>query len=269
MPLDALVLALIAAAIHAGWNLVLSGVEDPEATTPVALAVGSVVLIPAAALTWEFDAAAWPYVAGSVALELAYFVLLARAYAVADLGFVYPIARGAGPVLVVVLSVLAIGVRPSVGELLGIAAVVAGILLVRGLHQPAATTDLLLALGVGACLAAYTVVDDRGVEHADPLPYLASVIVPCAAVLLVARGRRAFDALDRRAAIAGIGMVAAYAIGLAALARADPGPVAAVRETGVVMAVAYTAAAGRETVTRGRAAGALLVVAGIAALALT
>jgi drug/metabolite transporter (DMT)-like permease len=74
--------------------------------------------------------------------------------------------------------------------------------------------------------------------------------------------------LDRRVAVAGAGMVGAYVLALLALERAAAAPVAAVRETSVLMAVGLAAAAATERVSPLRAFGAALVVAGIAALAL-
>ena len=63
-------------------------------------------------------------------------------------------------------------------------------------------------------------------------------------------------------------MVTAYLLVLAALERAEAAPVAALRETSVVMAAAGAAIAGREKVPARRLAGAVLVLAGVAALAL-
>ena len=61
----------------------------------------------------------------------------------------------------------------------------------------------------------------------------------------------------------------AYLLVLAALRLAEPGPVAAVRETSVVIATALGALILHEPVTRTRAAGACVVVAGIALIALS
>jgi len=79
MPLTALVLALVAACLHAGWNVLLAGARDPEAATAVALVVAAIAFAPVAALTWNVEARAWPYIAASAALELLYFGLLAGA----------------------------------------------------------------------------------------------------------------------------------------------------------------------------------------------
>ena len=70
MPVDALLLALAAAFVHAAWNLLLSGSEDTHSATAVALAAGAIVFVPVAALTWRLEGSAWPYVAASNSLEL-------------------------------------------------------------------------------------------------------------------------------------------------------------------------------------------------------
>jgi drug/metabolite transporter (DMT)-like permease len=68
--------------------------------------------------------------------------------------------------------------------------------------------------------------------------------------------------------LAGLGMFGAYALALAALARAAAAPVAAVRESSVVIATALAALVLHERVDRRRWAGAVLVAAGVAAIAL-
>src|SRR5207302_2464508 len=82
------------------------------------------------------------------------------------------------------------------------------------------------------------------------------------------RGRRVVvEGFSQWSAAAGLGMFGAYALVLAALRLAPAASVAAVRETSVVMATALAAAFLHERVSRGRAAGAILVCAGVAALA--
>jgi drug/metabolite transporter (DMT)-like permease len=89
---------------------------------------------------------------------------------------------------------------------------------------------------------------------------------------LVARSRGTAvlrSAVRWRTAVAAILFFGAYLMVLAALRLAEPGPVAAVRETSVVVATALGALVLHETVTRARWAGALVVVTGIALIALS
>jgi drug/metabolite transporter (DMT)-like permease len=265
----ALTLALLAAVLHAGWNLVAARNRDIEAVTAVALAIGIVALAPFAAATWDFEAEALPYAAASAAFELAYFALLGYAYRHAPVSVVYPVARGGAPVVVLVVSVLVLGADLSAGQAAGVAVVTVGILMVRGFGQQADARALLLGLCVAAAIAAYTLVDDQGVRHAGALSYMAVVHVPVALVLLGRIGReRARDAFGPQAAGIGLALVGAYVLVLAALELGPAAPVAALRETSVVMVALATALLGHERIGPARAAGAALVTAGIVAVAL-
>jgi drug/metabolite transporter (DMT)-like permease len=274
VPLSALVLALAAAVLHALWNLLIARARDPEAATAVALVAAAIAFAPVAVLTWDVERGAWPYVVASAALELAYFVLLASAYRRAELGLVYPLARGLAPVFVLVAAALVLDVSPSAGEVAGVAAIAAGVLLVRGVGRSADGRGTLFAAAIAGCIAAYTLVDKEGMQHAAPLPYLELVLAGPALVyaagLAAARGRPAVRAeVGIPAGAAGLAMFGAYAFVLAALGRAAAAPVAAVRETSVVLATVLAARVLHERVTPARLAGSIVVAAGVAVLALT
>jgi drug/metabolite transporter (DMT)-like permease len=112
-------------------------------------------------------------------------------------------------------------------------------------------------------------VDNEGVTHAGPVPYLTLVLAPVALLSLVAVGRSAPARAPRSALVAaGAGMVGAYVLALAALKLAPAAPVAAVRETSVLVAVVAAAALGRERFDRTRLAAAAAITAGAAAIAL-
>jgi uncharacterized membrane protein len=269
MPASALFLALAAAVVHATWNLLLSGTDDTHSATTVALVVGTLVFAPVAAIGWRFDSAALPYVAGSSALELLYLVLLSSAYTVAAMGFVYPIARGSGPILVLIAGAVVAGGRVSLPAAFGVVLVAGGIVLVRGMRRGGRPRDLALALSVGACIAGYTLVDKHGIVHAAPVAYLEVVFWVTAVVYVLgvwrARGAAALRAaVGWRTVLAGVGFFGAYALTLAALRLASAASVAAVRESSVVMAAAALAISGREEISFERFAGAVAVVAGIA-----
>lgn len=271
MPTSALALALAAAFVHAFWNLVLAGARDVQAATAVALVCGSVAFAPVAILVWHAEGPVWPYLAVTSLLQLTYFVLLTAAYARADLSFVYPIARGTAPVLVLVVGVLVLGVGASTAQVGGILLVTGGVLLVRGIGGHATGFDLALALGVAACIAAYTLVDKYGIRYASPIVYQEVSMIPATlgflALTLRRRGAPAVRAaIGIPSAAAGLATFGAYVLVLAALSRAPAASVAAVRETSVVIATALAAPFLRERVGALRLAGAVLVVAGIALL---
>jgi drug/metabolite transporter (DMT)-like permease len=251
--------------VHAVWNLLLARERDSQAATAVAMGVGCLVFAPVAVALWNVRPSAWPWVVASAALELLYFALLALAYSRFELSAVYPLARGSAPVMVLLVSVLALGVSVSAAAVIGVLLVALGVVFVRGSGRG----EPPLALAVGAAIAGYTLVDKEGLRHAGPLPYLALVLLVPAVVYAASMGRpRLRSAVGWRPALAGIGMFGAYALTLGALRLAAAAPVAAVRETSIVIATALGAVVLHEAVGRARVGGALLIVAGVAAIAL-
>ena len=182
-------------------------------------------------------------------------------------------ARGSAPVLVLLAVVVVGGGGASGLQAVGVVVVGAGVALVRGLGAGARSADVLAGLAIGVVIAGYTVVDSHGLDHAAALPYLQVVVgipaVVYAAAVLPRRGRVAVRReLDARAVLAGVAMVGAYGLTLLALERAPAPPVAALRETSILIAVAWAALKMREPVGVRRAAGASLVVAGVALVTL-
>jgi drug/metabolite transporter (DMT)-like permease len=273
VPVTALVLALASAALHAVWNVLLASARDSEAATAVALVVATIAFAPVAVATWDVEREAWPYVGASAGLELAYFALLGAAYGRAPLGLVYPLARGLAPVLVLLAAAVALGAHPTRAEAAGVVVIGVGVALVRGLGRRADRVGTAFALAIAACIAAYTLVDKEGMEHAAPLPYLEVVLagpaVVYASAVVARRGIAPVRAEMRPpVAVAGLAMFAAFGLALAALARGPAAPVAAVRETSVVLAAALAVLVLGERLTVARLAGAALVAAGVAVLAL-
>jgi drug/metabolite transporter (DMT)-like permease len=274
VPLSAVALALGAAVLHAGWNVLLAGSRDTESSTAGMLVWGTILLAVPGLITGGVSDEAVPFIAGSAALELVYFVLLARAYGGGELSVVYPVARGSAPVVVLVFSAIALEESVPAGAVVGVLAIAAGVLLVglgafpfrfaRESAQP--PRDLLFGLAIGVVIASYTLVDSEAVEHADPIAYLALVVAPCALVYpLVTKTR---PDLGARTALTGAATFGAFLMVLAAFRLAPAAPVAAVRETSVVIAAIMAAVFLREQVGPRRLLGAIAVAAGVAAIVL-
>jgi drug/metabolite transporter (DMT)-like permease len=271
VPPEAFALALAAAVLHAGWNVFLRGSEDVEARTAVVLGLSVLLFAPVAAATWSVSWAVAPYVAASAAFECLYFALLVAAYRRRELSVVYPVARGSAPVLVLLGTAVVLGRHVSAAAAVGVCLVAVGVVLVRGFARGA--EGILVALAIGCAIAGYTLVDKDGLRHAAALPYLELVLTPVAlvAVPLVAtrRGTLALRAqLTATTLVAAVASFGAYALVLAALRLAPAPEVAAVRETSVVLATAMAVVYLHERVGVKRLAGAVVVAAGVALLAL-
>jgi uncharacterized membrane protein len=252
----------------------LARAPDTELATAAALVIAVVVFAPFAALGWDVDSKATPYIALSTAFELGFFATLALALRSGEVGLVYPLSRGVAPVLVLVVGVVFLGADVSGTQAAGVGVIAAGVLLVRGLDGRASTRETALALACGACIAGYTLTDSHGLRYAAPVPYLECVLVPTVvvyvAVLARLRGGAAIRAAaNARIALAALCIFGAYALVLAALERAPAAPVAALRETSVVFATAFAAIVLGEPAGRRRLAGAVVVAARIMLLALT
>ena len=174
MTLGAFSLILLAAFIHASWNLLnkrasghvtftwLVAVLSAIFYTPVAVAVIFVTHL-------EIGIIELVLMAGSAALHSVYFILLNQGYRVGDLSLVYPLARGTGPLISTIAAILLLGERPSslavAGALLIIAGVVALTMNPKSLGQSGAKSAMLYALVTGLFIAAYTLWDKQAVSR--------------------------------------------------------------------------------------------------------
>jgi drug/metabolite transporter (DMT)-like permease len=282
MSAGALGLALGAAFLHALWNVLLAGSRDSVAATGALLLFGVLLLAPAALVVGGgVSSSAIPFIAASAALELAYFVLLARAYRGGELGVVYPVARGSAPVLVLGAAVLGLGKGVSWLAALGVVLVAGGVLLlgmssvgpfrrrIRDQEGPH-SRDLVLGLAIGVAIAGYTLVDSEGLDHADPLPYLFLIAAVCAvayngALIVSGRATELRAEMSGRTLLTAAATFGAYAMVLAALELAPAAPVAAVRESSIVIAALMAwLFLGEER----RLGGAVVVAAGVALIGL-
>lgn len=106
----------------------------------------------------------WLWVIGSGILHSACKLFLAYAYEYGDLSRVYPIARGAAPMMVMLVSLLFLSDVISGYEYLGIALLGVGIVLMaRGVFTDGESRRLVpLALCSALATAAYSLVDGMG-----------------------------------------------------------------------------------------------------------
>ena len=83
-----------AAVLHAGWNALVKHGGDPFLRLAIVNLTGTAICLPLLLVVPPPVAAAWPWIAASVAIHIAYCSLLCLAYRLGDLSQVYPVARG-------------------------------------------------------------------------------------------------------------------------------------------------------------------------------
>lgn len=273
----ALTIVLSAALLHASWNALVKAASDRAVVLAAVAsmhAVGGIVLI----LIGDAPAVqSWPMIAASTLIHYAYYVLLFQAYRFGDLSQVYPISRGLAPALVAFGTfVLARETLTPLGWA-GLAAVSAGIGLLA-FQKGAAHADrraVLFAVTLGITIGAYSVADGLGVRASEsPLGYMGWLFlleapVPLAVLL---RRRHLKLAVDWKAfgigMIGGVFSVAAYGVVLYAKTIAPIAAVSAVRESSVIIAALIGVVFFGERPWKGRLVSALVVAAGVTALAI-
>ncbi len=166
MPPLALALVLLAALLHAGWNLLLHGTEDRLAAATVAGLVAGVALLPAIILAppWQV----WPLILLSALAECAYALCLTTAYRLGALSLVYPLARGSAPLLVTLGGWLLLAQAPTPWAFAGAGALALGLACVatagKRVGQRAA---IAFALLTGVCIATYATIDAGAVRRGE------------------------------------------------------------------------------------------------------
>ena len=281
MSLTALALVVCAAALHAGWNALAKRGGDQIVFLWCATLASTVAVTPFA--IWQlaqdgFPPAAVPFILATIVVHAMYFYALGRAYASGAYSLVYPVARGLGVALVPLLALLLFDERLSPVGALGVALVVAGIAALHLLPgrppgSPRLGTGLLWPILTGCTIAGYSLVDKAGVARINPIPYIMLMELGCALLglpLLWARPRAVRQELRgwRRIVLAGVMSTLAYTLVLFAFRMSKTGYVVAARELSIVLSALIGSLWLREGRLAPRLAGAAIVLAGVACIAM-
>ncbi len=220
---------------------------------------------------WPTGAGWW--LAASLAAHLVYLTCLVRAFSLADMSAVYPVMRGSAPVIAAVASVMVLGDAITPAIVLGIAGVTIGTVLVAARNAPPLHA-LGWALATGATIAAYTVIDARGVRAAPAtISYVVwdfmATGIGIGGFFALRRGRE-FVAAARTQWRAGLGAgalsIVSYGLALGAYRMGNLARLAALRETSIVFGLVIAVVFLHERVNRTRAAGAALIALGAGVL---
>ena len=273
-----LVLVLLAALLHAGWNALIKINEDRLVVMAILAGSSSLIalcLVPFVAVP---IAAAWPFLIASLIIHLGYMIFLVLAYMHADYGQVYPIARGTAPMLAAIAGTFILGEVLSTTQWVAIALITGGIVSLA-VHGLGSVTHNLKGIGIAlitACfIATYTIIDAIGARVSGDVHSFAIWLLFLDGLMfsMVAAVRRrgalwASVARNWRIGIfAGFISAAAYWIVLWAFTVSTVAPVAALRETSVVFAAVIAAHFLKEGKGWQRFAAPIVVVFGVYLLA--
>ncbi len=266
---------LFAAACHAGWNALIKVGLDPLSTTAL-IAIGSgVVGLVCLPFTGLPAAAAWPWIVTSAVIHLFYFAALIESYRTGDLGQVYPIARGAAPLMTAAASLIFVGEHLRALTWAGIVVLAAGVLLLsaRGGRELAQVDKRAIgfALVTALTICTYSVVDGIGARLSlNPQSYVLLLLIGNALLLApyaLWRDQSGLIAALRHFWLRGLSggalQALSYGIALWAMTLAPIAVVASLRETSVLFGALIAVLVLKEPLRAARIGAALLIVAGL------
>ena len=277
MDLHIFLAVLVAALLHASWNLLVKlDLDRFLALLLISCVMGIMGVLMLAAFPWP-KAESYAYVIASGLLHTGYNMFLARSYRTGDLSQVYPIARGTAPLLTFIGAWGLAGEAVTGIGALGILLLVLGIWLTARPGAKAIRLDgmtLFFALGTSGFIAAYTLVDGFGGRLSGSASAYTGLLFTLDAAFMIAvalatRGPRAFAQVlpSWKNGTAGAVLSAgAYWIVIWAMSLAPIAAVAALRETSILFVMLMSAVFLKEKVTGFRLLGAMLIVLGAVAL---
>jgi uncharacterized membrane protein len=181
MSSTAVVLLLIAALTHAGWNFLGKRDHPTLAYFLVANTIGVVCVLPILIYYCSkipfIPPTVWMFSIISGFFLASYMTALAGAYRVGDMSIAYPLARSL-PVIIVTMIIIFLGKGHEIGEwlIVGIVLVVAGCLMLPMKEfsdfrlQNYLDLCCLLAVLAAIGISGYTVVDDEALRRLRQLP---------------------------------------------------------------------------------------------------
>jgi drug/metabolite transporter (DMT)-like permease len=180
MPLSALAMVIVAALLHAFWNIVAKKTGGNRHFVLMGGLLLALFWAPAGLwLGWRevprWRWVEWSFIGLSGFTHLAYFKVLLKGYRVSDLTVVYPVARGTGPLVSSLLAVAFLGEALTLRSGLGVLCVCGGVFIIAGgpallraAHDPAQRARVHAGLRWGAAtgvlIAVYTVLDGYSVK---------------------------------------------------------------------------------------------------------
>ncbi|MEX2267988.1 MAG: EamA family transporter [Acidimicrobiia bacterium] len=271
--LEATLLALGSAALHAFWNLLVKASQERLFTAWGQFLVGGVITLPVLVIIGFPDADALPYLAISSAVHVVYVFALVRAYHHGDFSLAYPLARGGGAMLAAIGGVAFLSDDLSGLSWLAIAIVVGGLASLVRRHVGRAA--LLWAGLTAVTIGMYTVLDSAGARKTDSgIAYGIALVIGAALAIsiygatqgMVGDFTRYLRSDWRRVSLGGIASVMAYSMVLAGVRLAPVGYVASLRESSVVLGAAAGWLLLHERLGRARLVSAAVVTVGLVLL---
>src|SRR5215470_3142367 len=166
-------LVLAAAVMHASWNALIKAGNDKVVMQCLVMFFAGVPCLPFLLFIPLPAPASWPFLALSLAVHGVYYVTLINAYRFGALSQVYPIARGAAPLMIALGAWAFAGESMSPLEWAGVIIASAGIMSLAApgkLPREEELKAIGFALATSITIALYSIADGIGVRRAGGSP---------------------------------------------------------------------------------------------------
>jgi|TARA_B100000780_G_scaffold263473_1_gene217390 uncharacterized membrane protein len=242
------ILVLFSAILHAIWNGMASKYKNKNVSIPaivyghVPACIIAVILLPMPSIE------SFPYIILSALIHQGYQNFLLTAYQTGKFTTVYPVARGFGPLVATVISIIFLGVYLNIFTLLSILLISTGVILI-GLFSKSVLKNykiLYTSLATGIFIGIYSVVDGYGARISlSAISYMSWVFIFSALFFpIVLKFRKQKNILKKTLTegkivfwFGGFFSYIAYVITVWAFTKAPIPMVSALRESSIIFAI--------------------------------
>jgi len=241
-------LVLFSAILHAIWNSMASKYKNKNVSIP-AIVYGHVPACIIAVIILPLPSPeSFPYIILSALIHQGYQNFLLSAYQTGKFTTVYPVARGFGPLVATVISIIFLGLHLKFHTLLSILLISSGVILI-GLFSKSVIKNykiLYTSLSTGIFIGLYSVVDGYGARISmSAISYMSWVFIFSALLFpIVLRFRKQKNILKKTLTegkvvfwVGGLFSYIAYVITVWAFTQASIPAVSALRESSIIFAL--------------------------------
>ncbi len=270
---------LFSAVLHAVWNSMASKYKNKNVSIPaivyghVPACIVAVIILPMPSVE------SFPYIILSALIHQGYQNFLLTAYQTGKFTTVYPVARGFGPLVATVISIIFLGVYLKVFTLVSILLISAGVIFI-GLFSKSVLKNykiLYTSLTTGVFIGIYSVVDGYGARISmSAISYMSWVFIFSALFFpIVLKFRKQKNILKKTLNegkvifwVGGFFSYVAYVITVWAFTKAPIPMVSALRESSIIFAIFIGYFYLKEKISLYKIISILLIFAGVLGLKL-
>ena len=272
-------LVLFSGVLHAIWNSMASKYKNKNVSIPaivyghVPACIVAVIILPMPSVE------SFPYIILSALIHQGYQNFLLTAYKAGKFTTVYPVARGFGPLVATLISIIFLGVYLNIFTVLSILLISTGVILI-GLFSKSVIKNykiLYTSLATGLFIGIYSVVDGYGARiSASAISYMSWVFIFSALFFpFILKFRKQKNILKKTLTegkfifwVGGFFSYIAYVITVWAFTKAPVPMVSSLRESSIIIAIFIGYFYLKEKINIYKIASILLIFAGVVGLKL-